>query len=99
MCSLDLTFFWGGGGTRWSRFFSEDLVSPDTVCTVFSTCPLHTNSGCGKREANIDWSIVMQRQAHPLLEPSIFSVLHVSTVSTVGVGKIETHIDWSMCDT
>ena len=25
---------------------------------VLSTCPLHTNSGCGKREAHINWSMV-----------------------------------------
>ena len=31
------------------------------------TCPLYTNSGCGKKEAHINWSMVMQRQ-YPLLE-------------------------------
>ena len=34
---------------------------------MLSAYPPHTNSGCGKREAHIYWSIVMQRQ-HPLLE-------------------------------
>ena len=24
---------------------------------ILSTCPLHTNSGCGEREAHIDWSM------------------------------------------
>ena len=25
---------------------------------VLSTCPLHTTSGCGKKEAHINWSMV-----------------------------------------
>ena len=25
---------------------------------VLSTCPLRTNSGCGKREARLNWSMV-----------------------------------------
>ena len=25
---------------------------------LLSTCPLHTNSGCGEREAHINWSMV-----------------------------------------
>ena len=35
---------------------------------LFFKYPLHTNSVCGKREAHINWSMVMQRQ-HLLLEP------------------------------
>ena len=38
-----------------------------TGCRMFSICPLHANSGCGKREAQINWSMVMQRQ-HPLMK-------------------------------
>ena len=34
---------------------------------VLSTWPLHASSGYGKREARIDWPMVVQRQ-HPLLE-------------------------------
>ena len=33
---------------------------------IFSRCPLHTNSGCGKIDALIDWSMVIKK--HPLLE-------------------------------
>ena len=33
---------------------------------ILSTCPLHTNSGCGKREANTDWSMVTCKMAAPV---------------------------------
>ena len=29
-------------------------------------CPLHTNSGCGKREAHINWSIMTCKMAAPV---------------------------------
>ena len=33
---------------------------------LLSTCRLHTNGGCGKRESHIYWAMVMERH-HPLL--------------------------------
>ena len=27
--------------------------------SILPTCPLYTNSGCGEREAHINWSMVM----------------------------------------
>ena len=33
------------------------------VYLVLSICPLHTNSGCGKREAHISWSMVRPAKA------------------------------------
>ena len=38
------------------------IVAPNTL-------KLHTSSGCGKREAHINWFVVMQRR-HPFLELS-----------------------------
>ena len=49
---------------------------------ILSTCPLHTISGYGKREAHINWSMVKSAKA----------ALH--TIS--GYGKREAHINWSM---
>ena len=37
-----------------ASFAIQSFVQPP----VLSTCPLHTNSGCGK-EANINWSMVI----------------------------------------
>ena len=34
--------------------------------TVLSTCPLHTNSGCGQREAHINWSMMTCKKAAPV---------------------------------
>ena len=34
---------------------------------VFYKCPLHTSSGCGKREAHKNWSLVMKpEKAEPV---------------------------------
>ena len=30
------------------------------------TCPLHTNSGCGKSEAHINWSMVIPEKIAPV---------------------------------
>ena len=38
----------------------------DLVYLVLSACPLHTNSGCGKREAHISWSMVRPAKAAPV---------------------------------
>ena len=35
---------------------------------LLPTCPLHTNGGCGKSEAHINWSMVVCKKAAPLLE-------------------------------
>ena len=34
------------------------ILSSRVTYTILSTCPLHSNSGCGKREAYINWSMV-----------------------------------------
>ena len=36
------------------------------IYAIVSTCPLHTISGCGKREARINWSMVTCKMAAPL---------------------------------
>ena len=36
-----------------------------TIILLLSTCPLHTNSGCGKREAHINWTMVTCKIAAP----------------------------------
>ena len=60
----------GGGHFPWkSSLPSHTLVFSrrHVYFPVLSTRPLHTNSGCGKKEAHIiNWSMVMQRQ-HPFL--------------------------------
>ena len=42
----------GGGGDSRSDGHNHRVVRP-----VLSKCPLHTNGGCGKREAHINWSM------------------------------------------
>ena len=35
-------------------------------CLILSTCPLHTDSGYGKREAHINWSMVNRKMTVPV---------------------------------
>ena len=37
---------------------------------ILSTSPLHTNCGCGKREADINWSMVASKMATPIVTGS-----------------------------
>ena len=43
-------------------------LSPILYCSprILSTCPVHTNNGCGKREAQINWSMVVCKEAAPV---------------------------------
>ena len=54
-----------------------DAASPNpttiTYSCLLSTCPLHTISGCGKREAHFIWSMVTWRKA-ALVTGSTFEV-------------------------
>ena len=38
------------------------------ACTspILSTCPLHTNRGCGKKEAHTNWSMVIPEKKAPV---------------------------------
>ena len=40
------------------HYFFWSSQSCVRIQPVLSTCPLPANSGCGKREAHIDWSMV-----------------------------------------
>ena len=44
----------------------EQSYSPRYLHRLLSTCLLHTNSGCGKREAHINWSMVTCKMAAPV---------------------------------
>ena len=39
-----------------------------TDIRLLLTCPLHIISGCRKREAHVNWSMVVMETQHPLLE-------------------------------
>ena len=38
---------------------------------ILSTCPLHTNSGCGNRGAHINWSMMTSKTAAPVTETTL----------------------------
>ena len=43
------------------------IIRDTTVLPILSTCPLHINSGCGKREAhNNNWPMVGPAKAAPV---------------------------------
>ena len=55
------------------RYFSHLIIHRNVPCKlkvsilpILSTCALHTNSGCGKREAHINWSMVTCKMAAPV---------------------------------
>ena len=57
---------------------------------ILSTYLLHTKRGCGKRQAHINWSMVMQRQRHPLLELLLlYVVIRLDVAAKAGVGRCE----------
>ena len=49
-----------------SGFAKKRVRLYSTFPPVLSACPLRTNSGCGKKEAHIDWSMVIPEKAAPV---------------------------------
>ena len=45
---------------------SDSTLHPPICFILYHTCTLHTNSGRGKRNAYIDWSIVIPEKASPV---------------------------------
>ena len=43
--------------------FLPDII---LIRLLSKTCPIHTNSGCGKGEAHINWSMVTCKMAAPV---------------------------------
>ena len=52
---------------EWCCGWGRGRLEKVTMLPILSTCPLHTNSRRGKREAHIDWSMVTCKGS-PLLE-------------------------------
>ena len=47
-----------------SGFSSVNTIDAQSLrYFLYQTCPLHSKSGCGKREAHIDWSMVIPVRA------------------------------------
>ena len=55
---------------------------------LYHTCPLHTTSGCGKRKAHINWSMVKPEKAAPITRSTLEDYWPcaggLSAVNTIG---------------
>ena len=69
--------------TTGADFLSSELLQQFMSYTrvryiLYRTCPLHTNSGCGKRDAHNNWSMMKSENAAPVTG---------TTVRTTGPGQ------------
>ena len=65
------------------RVMTIYCIVSDTLCITHVHCPLYINNGCGKREAHINWSMVIPYKAAPIT--GTINTLRTTTILLIAV--------------